>query len=374
MVLSVDLGGVQNLMMTIIAICATLFLAVSVHSNMAVAANISQVVSQPTVIENCSLQIDGVIEKGDAAKLEVLLAELVGKTDNFEQINKAIKLDSDKQFVICLSGPGGNYLEGIRIARVIAKHFITTSVPDRKSCLSACAVAFLGGRGWNESSGKHIPTRYIFPGSTVGFHAPILAVPSGKYDQSDVNAAYGIALEAIYNIRQFADELSISQVLIAEITEHRRDNYYYIQTLDDAELNGIRLTGFRQRKLKRDTFQAGCLNAFNWYHIGPQIPNPDYAGGLTPQTDQEWKQIFNNVGEYGNKFLRNGSVYEFGIWDGEIGCAIRRVNTGANIMYNVVLAESDNPLSESHQHLKLLDGIFRPSILMRGNRTLESTR
>lgn len=354
-----------------IAIC----LAVTVYSHNVMGATITKTNLDLTTIGQCSIRVDGIIKTGDVEKLAEVITNLTSRITNFELINKSMKFESDEQIVICLSGPGGNYLEGISIAKLIAKYNLTTAVLDDETCLSACAVAFLGGRGCCNTNGEHIPTRYIYPGSKVGFHAPILTVQSGEYNKSDVATAYNIALDAIYKLRQLSGELSIPQTLLAKITEHRGENFYYINTLDDAELNGIRLTGYKQRKLKRDTFQAGCLNAFNWYVVGPQIPDQGTNGTpFGPRDDAAWRRVFSSVGEYGNRFIQNGSVYKFAIWDGEIGCVINRIRNRKIDLYNVILVESDDPVAETQEYLKMLNGNFRSSILMRGSRTLESTR
>jgi hypothetical protein len=47
--------------------------------------------------------------------------------------------------LVVLSGPGGNAAAGIKIGRFVRLHGWDTLVPEGQSCMSACALAWLGG-------------------------------------------------------------------------------------------------------------------------------------------------------------------------------------------------------------------------------------
>ncbi|MBO6919452.1 MAG: hypothetical protein JJ858_13550 [Rhizobiaceae bacterium] len=325
-----------------------------------------------TNVSQCSMMIEGIVQKGDAAKVEEIIQAATRSNANFEDSNKAYKLDNDLQYVVCFSSAGGNYLEGIRLAKLFAKHFITTSVPDRATCLSACAIAFLGGHGYDRQNKKSVPNRYVFPGSKIGFHAPSLSVPEQNYTEVAVSKAYKIAMNAIFELRKHAEELSIPQRLLIDIISHRGDDFFMINTLDQAELAFIRLTGYRQRKIQKDTFIAACWNSYKWYAIGP-IVEDEYFFGMVPVDDDDWKGIFNARKGVGNRFLQRGRVYEFQPFDGEMDCSIRASrDQRKNYIYNVALSQNGgDPFKDPDPNLK---GAFRSTILMRGSRTLESTR
>jgi len=349
-------------------ICLLIFISKLIFSS-AQAAQITETGKKLTTVDNCSMLVEGVINEGDAKKIEGIILSSIFSIGSFELHNKSKKYDKDLQYVACLSGPGGNYLEGIEIAKLFAKHHITTVVPDHASCLSACAIAFLGGHGFDPQEKRHIPTRYVFPSSKLGFHAPLFSVPDQVYTEATVTAAYSAALQAIYELRKNAEALSIPERLLFNIIDHRDEDYFRIRTLNDAELSDIRLTGYRERKIQRDTFIAACWNSFKWYLFGHVLDDQNSYG---PDTDSDWKRIFSAPEDIGNRFLEGGAIYEFGPWDGEVDCAIRPIqNKNGNNLFELALSDNGHPFLGNDPRIR---GIYRSTILMRGSRTLESTR
>lgn len=89
---------------------------------------------------------------------------------------------------IVLSSPGGNLIGGMKLGRVIRKHFLNTDigVEDKKSsiCASACAVAYLGG-----------DFRFLRQGSLFGVHRFFFSQPTPN--ESDI-AQMLSALEIAY--------------------------------------------------------------------------------------------------------------------------------------------------------------------------------
>jgi hypothetical protein len=92
----------------------------------------------------------GVIEPGDAAKLQRYLAQLPRKLNTG----------------IYFSSPGGDLAEGIKLGRLLQAERVKTIVDGNAMCASACALAFLGGV---DRSGK----RWMSSSTTsrLGFHA-----------------------------------------------------------------------------------------------------------------------------------------------------------------------------------------------------------
>jgi hypothetical protein len=68
--------------------------------------------------------------------------------------------------VIYLESPGGNVAESMELGRYFYANKIQTYVDARKECTSACAIAFLGGRG---PDGK--PNRIKSSTGKLGFHS-----------------------------------------------------------------------------------------------------------------------------------------------------------------------------------------------------------
>ena len=67
-----------------------------------------------TAATNCSLRVSGEIEKGDAAVIRQTIEPVVSQIYNYPSP------DYDEQYVVCLSGPGGNCLEGVKLAKIFA--------------------------------------------------------------------------------------------------------------------------------------------------------------------------------------------------------------------------------------------------------------
>jgi hypothetical protein len=69
---------------------------------------------------------------------------------------------------VALSSPGGNLFEGIRLGQAIRAASIPTLVMSDKTCASACAIAFLGGKIQGASTSA--VRRELEPGARLAFH------------------------------------------------------------------------------------------------------------------------------------------------------------------------------------------------------------
>lgn len=316
------------------------------------AVTLEELSKKQTSFSNCSLQVTGAIVKGDAEKIEAVIAEATKQIFNYPNP------DFDKQYVVCLSGPGGNYLEGIKIARIFSKFYVTTIVRNNETCLSACAIAFLGGRYNSRSGVGFSSSRYLFPDSTLGFHAPQLQVNEGDYSQKAVLTAYKIALDAISEIQKSARKLFIDEYLITEMFAHRGSDFYYISTVDDLTYFDIGLLGYRERKIQTDTRRAACWNAFNW----------NVTDNNNRLSSDEWNDVFQQKSDtlFGSK---KRDTYTFFPFDGPMYCKISRPSNAPNTgPIQVILSESED-LSDPRAFF-----YTTPLILMRGNRLLSTTR
>jgi hypothetical protein len=101
-----------------------------------------------------AIQASGVIEHGDAQKF---LA--------FVRVNGATPTDN---WTVELSSPGGNLIEGIALGQAFRNAGMVTSVRRGHACMSACAIAFLGGV-YVGASGGGIGRQLEF-GASLGFH------------------------------------------------------------------------------------------------------------------------------------------------------------------------------------------------------------
>lgn len=319
-----------------------------------------------TTVGNCSLKIEGQIEAGDAETVESILKRELGNLNNRRSRGKHPDAERVKSYIVCLSGPGGSYLEGINLGKLFTTYGIATVVPDKMICESACAVAFLGGSACCGANGKSVIQRFLFPGSSIGFHAPSLNLSSTtSFSREAALKAYDLGLEAVARLRQNAEILSINTTFMSKIFEHRGEDFYYIKTLDDAEFNGLLLTGYRARKLKRDTNMAACWNAWNWRVVGPNGFQTKSVETWSTSSDEHWSTVFND-----KRSLQNTKIYNFTPWDGDVNCRVREVRRFGRRMLEIVISELDVHSDPNPQ----VRDYFRPTVLMRGNRMLETTR
>jgi hypothetical protein len=161
--------------------------------------------------------VSGLIEKGDAARLEALM---------------------DRPHDIVFDSPGGSFTEGFALGSVITGNLgsqdpstLGVYVLEGGQCLSACAVAFamsvdLVHEGVTDS-------RFIERGARLGFHMPYL--PEAKAGQQ---GTAGDLLNLAYDISGAFNKLLIgganSPELMEEILKHRGSDSFFELTGDAA--------------------------------------------------------------------------------------------------------------------------------------------
>jgi hypothetical protein len=191
---------------------------------------------------SCRIFVDGEILAGDAERLRQTIEDLRSSPEMRDFWgNSAIR---GNRFRVCFNSPGGAYLEGIEIARVLSNFggglVFGTAVPANSICESACALAFMGGTETNESA-RLATDRILHPTGRLGFHAPALPIPEGNYSRQEVNRAYEIALESIARIVQARNSFGYDfpESLFEKMLETPQSDFFYIDTLADAEFWGI---------------------------------------------------------------------------------------------------------------------------------------
>lgn len=143
--------------------------------------------------------------------------------------------------VVSLSSPGGSYSAGVKLADFFRANQIATIVETGDACLSACAVAFLGGSGyWLTAGVGTFIDRTIEPGARLGFHSPYFsaetaqkAAIAGKLDQLLTVTRLSIA-----DIVKTLTRYNVSQHVLDQIIRMGPDGFYEVDT--PAALFGIR--------------------------------------------------------------------------------------------------------------------------------------
>lgn len=184
----------------------------------------------PSEADRCDYHLRGLIEQGDAEKLEAL------------QINSA-------GITLCLDSPGGSLAEGKRLFDVIWDRDIAIAVLAGERCESACSLAFLAGSMRVGSWAVRMQARYLSVGGNLGFHSPSLELPDGRtYSSREVNTAFEVALraaESFFEVKLTEQHgtKAMTDFLYQRILGTRPDSMFYIETVGDAVLANISLSG-----------------------------------------------------------------------------------------------------------------------------------
>ena len=168
------------------------------------------------------ITLAGPIQAGDAEKLDDLISD-------------------DGYTVVSLDSDGGDYQEALAIAKVLGDDIAMTIVEDGASCLSACAIAFLGGNGDTDDSGDYAAARSIGATARLGFDAPALDVPDAGLTKQAVVDAYAHVLQVISDFVLASGDLHVEPAAVAEIVKPRGGARYFVKTAYDLAHLGIEL-------------------------------------------------------------------------------------------------------------------------------------
>ena len=162
----------------------------------------------------------GPIESGDLFKLQTYLSKQPKKRTT------AVYFDS----------PGGNLYEGLKIGRFLHKAKIKSVIEGvGGSCLSACALAFLGGR--DPRSGSQ--WRAKSSSSKLGFHSFRRSFQTGStYSAADMERATQDAQDIVLEIADYLREIGTGLEFLRIMFRARSDQMNYV-TNEEALMIGI---------------------------------------------------------------------------------------------------------------------------------------
>lgn len=107
-----------------------------------------------------NIRMIGMIEDGDANRLRALLTELRRNT---------ARAPAKPLAVVEMNSIGGDIIEAMKLGYMFQEFGVATVVRSGDSCLSACALAFLGGAE-RQSALETTPARTVEVGGSLGFH------------------------------------------------------------------------------------------------------------------------------------------------------------------------------------------------------------
>ena len=199
----------------------------------------------------CDYFYSGEVEEGDAQKIEDAIHPTALGTD------------------LCFDSPGGSFQEGIKMFYTIWNMgSVRTRVVDGDICMSACAIAFMGGSMLEGTGVIRFRKSFLEPGSRLGFHSPILVLPEGgQYSGDAVISSYALALESSFKIFQITQinengVEGMSEYLFGKILETPPSNMFVIDTIGKASLGKIHLSNVPIRDLVWDGIRNVCDTAY----------------------------------------------------------------------------------------------------------------
>lgn len=278
-----------------------LFIGYSAPTN---AANISQQVSQQMSQMGCDILVEGLIQEGDAIKLEQALIAQDKKIAGHNYDGPLIGSRPRSHQRVCFNSPGGSFIEGLALGKVLLKARKGSAIGDNMICESACALAFMGGssaRAQVESSDDF--DRVLHPDGQLGFHAPSINVPNKTYEKEIVEKAYRVAIKSIAAIVETKNELNIDYVpgsdqrvsfkydipdsLLLFMLSTPPEQMSYIETIKDASRWSIRIEPISADLVPEPTeaFANVCDNqSYYWMEVQPSFyESPPFLSGYNGQ-------------------------------------------------------------------------------------------
>lgn len=164
---------------------------------------------------------------------------------------------------LCLDSPGGSFLGGQALKDLFMTDGIQTYVRQGDQCHSACALAFLGGSEWGDM--RHA-SRTIEPGAALGFHAPYLALPTGKHDAEELNRTSTLMMSIAGKIVADSPNLKTSLSFMTGFILYPSRETKLVATVHDAVMGGIEIsTAFKLPKVTDKHARQACKTLFDRY-------------------------------------------------------------------------------------------------------------
>lgn len=152
------------------------------------------------------IHLSGRIEDGDTNKIKAAL-------------DKIYATGNSHTTLLSFNSSGGEFYEGINISKFASINKITTYVAKKHQCLSACAIAFLGGLDWHREFSEL--KRFVHIEATLGFHSPyedtiFLENLIEKYIEK-----FGYSTKSILGLNKYI--LAIRQQALTELVKHTQN-------------------------------------------------------------------------------------------------------------------------------------------------------
>lgn len=174
------------------------------------------------------IRLQGPFRQGDADTMRQILTRLKGQS----------KVSPDAPMAMVeLSSLGGDLNEGLRIGYLFRDYNVATVVRKKDICLSACALAFLGGTSTHGPS-ERSPSHSLEIGAKLGFHAFYLnpnsaQAPTASDPVQGRRQGFIEARAATTAVMLYAADLGIDPRFVAAMMSKPQDEFAYTNTTED---------------------------------------------------------------------------------------------------------------------------------------------
>ena len=192
------------------------------------AADIAFKKADPADRGSATLRLSGPLKQGDAEAMKRILARLSGRPAS----SKGGPLAT-----VELSSLGGDLYEGLKLGTLFRDHDVATVVRRSDICLSACALAFLGGTSSHEGPERSADHRLEI-GARLGFHtfylnAGAAEAPTAGDPVSSRHQGFSEARAATAALVRYAADLGIDPKFVATMMSKPAEELTYVNTTGD---------------------------------------------------------------------------------------------------------------------------------------------
>jgi hypothetical protein len=180
------------------------------------------------VQESPRLRLTGMIEAGDAERLREQLIKLQASSPAKPGMPLA---------TIELSSLGGNLSEGVRIGELLRSFKVVAVVRKQDVCLSACALALLGGNTVRAAAAYPSDCN-VEIGSKVAFHNFFLdrtALGSGTHEDPVASRLQGFtdARGGAAMLVRYAADMGLPPAFVANLMARPVEEFQYVETIGE---------------------------------------------------------------------------------------------------------------------------------------------
>ncbi|MGP6085654.1 hypothetical protein [Antarctobacter jejuensis] len=217
----------------------------------------------------CIADLRGRIEEGDLARLRAVVdqvarlpqyRDLIYVGEDFEDGTPNMGFYTPLN--LCLDSPGGSLTEAMDLTEFVHGR-LGTVVRAGARCESACALIFMAGSFSTESDIGLTVNRFLHVDGKLGFHAPSLTVPEGRYDAASVAKAYQISVAVTELIFRNLVAYRFAPSLAARMHATPAEDMHYITKVQEAARWRISILGIDSPGPVTDAVvRNGCTNLY----------------------------------------------------------------------------------------------------------------